>query len=310
MKEKRMITILLAEAAICIFFCILQQIFPGMFTGLFAFPFEQVGASLRALSLSGAVGNVFAIIFYILFSLIPAAIYLLLKKTGRDTKADLFLLPLSVFLFVINYYMINPGLLFTDTLEAGKWSLGITFYSFLLCYLIVQILLKYRNADKKTLERGLQLLLGLLTMVFTYAIAGQELNQLLTSISSLQEENSLTCVFLILHYLVTILPYALDIAVIFYARRLLKALEVNPYLEETAQLAETLGKICVLTLMTSILAEGIFNFLQIIFQSSLVSQNYVISIPVFSLIFVLAMLLFARYVREIQKLKQDNDLFI
>ena len=97
---------------------------------------------------------------------------------------------------------------------------------------------------------------------------------------------------------------------IFYARRLLKALEVNPYLEETAQLAETLGKICVLTLMTSILAEGIFNFLQIIFQSSLVSQNYVISIPVFSLIFVLAMLLFARYVREIQKLKQDNDLFI
>ena len=34
MKEKRMITILLAEAAICIFFCILQQIFPGMFTGL------------------------------------------------------------------------------------------------------------------------------------------------------------------------------------------------------------------------------------------------------------------------------------
>ena len=193
--------------------------------------------------------------------------------------------------------MINPGLLFTDTLEAGKWSLGITFYSFLLCYLIVRILLKYRNADKKTLERGLQLLLGLLTMVFAYAIAGQELNQLLTSISSLQEENSLTCVFLILHYLVTILPYALDIA-------------VNPYLEETAQLAETLGKICVLTLMTSILAEGIFNFLQIIFQSSLVSQNYVISIPVFSLIFVLAMLLFARYVREIQKLKQDNDLFI
>ena len=52
----------------------------------------------------------------------------------------------------------------------------------------------------------------------------------------------------------------------------------------------------------------------IVHQFLLSRQNLIpdgIRIPtVFSLIFVLAMLLFARYVREIQKLKKDNDLFI
>jgi hypothetical protein len=39
-------------------------------------------------------------------------------------------------------------------------------------------------------------------------------------------------------------------------------------------------------------------------------MDYVVTVPVFSLAFVLAVLLFARYIREMQRLKADNDLFI
>ena len=62
MKERHLFTLLSVEAAACVLFCILQRSLSGLFSTLIAFPFEQIGAGLRVLSLSGAVGNVIAII--------------------------------------------------------------------------------------------------------------------------------------------------------------------------------------------------------------------------------------------------------
>lgn len=75
MKERHLFTLLSVEAAACVLFCILQRSLSGLFSTLIAFPFEQIGAGLRVLSLSGAVGNVVAIILYILLGLIPAGIW-------------------------------------------------------------------------------------------------------------------------------------------------------------------------------------------------------------------------------------------
>ena len=55
---------------------------------------------------------------------------------------------------------------------------------------------------------------------------------------------------------------------------------------------------------------AVCNLLQLFFQSSLYQLEYVVAVPVFSLAFVLAVLLFAKYIREMQRLKEDNDLFI
>ena len=57
MKEKHLFTLLSVEAAACVLFCILQRSLSGLFSTLIAFPFEQIGAGLRAMSLSGTVGN-------------------------------------------------------------------------------------------------------------------------------------------------------------------------------------------------------------------------------------------------------------
>ena len=75
MKERHLFTLLSVEAAACVLFCILQRSLSGLFSTLIAFPFEQIGAGLRILSLSGAVGNVIAIILYMLLGLIPAGIW-------------------------------------------------------------------------------------------------------------------------------------------------------------------------------------------------------------------------------------------
>ena len=71
MKERHLFTLLSVEAAACVLFCILQRSLSGLFSTLIAFPFEQIGAGLRVLSLSGAVGNVVAILLYMLLGLTP-----------------------------------------------------------------------------------------------------------------------------------------------------------------------------------------------------------------------------------------------
>ena len=97
MKERHLFTLLSVEAAACVLFCILQRSLSGLFSTLIAFPFEQIGAGLRILSLSGAVGNVIAIILYMLLGLIPAGIWFARLAWGRGKiLQDLFSHPRQV----------------------------------------------------------------------------------------------------------------------------------------------------------------------------------------------------------------------
>ena len=120
MKERHLFTLLSVEAAACVLFCILQRSLSGLFSTLIAFPFEQIGAGLRVLSLSGAVGNVVAIILYMLLGLIPAGIWGFLHWRKKSEPLDIMLLVISALLFVTLYYMINPGLLSTGVPGTGK----------------------------------------------------------------------------------------------------------------------------------------------------------------------------------------------
>ena len=190
MKEKHLLTLLSIEAAACVLFCILQRSVSGFFSTIVAFPFEQLGVGLRALSLSGGAGNAAAILFYVLLSLIPAGIWLILKKKQKAMPIDFTLFLLSVLLFVVLYYMINPGLMDFAVPGTGKWSLGSTFYSVLLGYLLIRALLKYRNAGAKKLQEGLWLLLGAVNIVLVYGIFDQELGSLLLNLETVQKGNT------------------------------------------------------------------------------------------------------------------------
>ena len=83
--------------------------------------------------------------------------------------------------------MINPGLLSTGVPGTGKWSLGSTFYSVLLGYLLIRILLHYKNAGTEKLQKGLWFLLGTVSVVLVYGIFGQELGGLLQNLETVQK---------------------------------------------------------------------------------------------------------------------------
>lgn len=324
-KEKKLLTILAIEAAACVLFCILRYSVSGMFSSLIAFPFEQLGVGLRWLSLSGAVGNGIAVLFYILLCLIPTGIWFFFRKKQKAQKIDILLLFLSVLLFFVFYYMINPGLINTGTIDSGKWSLGSTFYSVLFGYLLVRGLLQYTEADGGKLRKGIRILLGAVDVILVYEIFGSELGSLLQNISSVRSGNTgvtvsggyitlfelnTTYVFLFLHFLIKILPCILNILVIFGARKLLDLSKEAMYQEDNVVFIEKLVRFCTLSLIITIVADVGFNLLQLFFQNQLYQMDYVVNIPVFSLAFVMAIQLFARYIREMQRLKKDNDLFI
>lgn len=325
MKRRGMTLILTVEAAACVVFCFLRTSFFGGFTSLAAFPFEQAGYVLRQMSLSGTAGNAAAIVLYLTLGLLPCLAWLLLKKQGRLLAVDHLLPALSVLLLAVIYYMVNPGLIVFAVPGTGKWLLGCTFYSALSGYLVIRVLAVCRRARPETLESVLQGLLGFLNMVFVYLIFGQNLDRLLNSLRDMGNVSSglyadgaaqgaqsvgLTCLFFGLGYLVDVLPYVFDLGIVFLAGRLLAALKADRWGDAAAELADRLAGFCAKALGITAGADVMFNVLQVLFGAGLYRMDLVIHVPVLSILFVLAALLSARYIREAQKLKKEHDLII
>lgn len=325
MKRRGMTLILAVEAAACVVFCFLRTSFFGGFTSLAAFPFEQAGYVLRQMSLSGTAGNAAAIVLYLTLGLLPCLAWLLLKKQGRLLVVDHLLPALSVLLLAVIYYMVNPGLIVSAVPGTGKWLLGCTFYSALSGYLVIRVLSVCRRARPETLESVLQGLLGFLKMVFVYLIFGQNLDRLLNSLRDMgnvsgglyadgaaqgAQSVGLTCLFFGLGYLVDVLPYVFDLGIVFWAGRLLAALKADRWGDAAAELADRLAGFCAKALGITAGADVMFNVLQVLFGAGLYRMDLVIHVPVLSILFVLAALLSARYIREAQKLKKEHDLII
>lgn len=326
MKKKRIYCLYGAEAVFCLLFYLLQAKFSGIFSALTAFPFEQIGILLRKMSLSGFIGNVLAIVIYILIGLIPVGLIWFLKRKKKLCMIDAVLMVLSVLLFVVVYFMINPGLFKETVPGGGKIILGGTFYSVFFGYIVLRILYKCSRMDMDGLLRGLSIILYVVTALFVYMIFGSCFSGFLQNIQSLQAGNRvseidmgfsrtdpdmiLTCIFLVLQSVVNAVPYILDILVSFAGIRLLRALVKDPYADQTVFQAEKLSGLCVLSLAVTVITSMVFHIAQLIVHNRLYQIDCVVSIPLFSIAFVLTALLLAKFVRENQKLKQDNDLFI
>lgn len=320
MKRKLFFYVLTIEAVFCMSFYCLQAYFSNIFSAIIAFPFEQIGWVLREMSLSGAVGNVAAIIIYIIISLIPCGIWWLLQKKGKGAGEDKFLPLISVLLFAVIYYMINPGLLAVSSYGGGKILLGGTFYSVLFGYLVLRILKKFVSADAVQLKKWLRMLAYIVAVLFVYMVFGNRFGTLVDSIRNVNQANSgfsgmssgleITYIFLILKFVVDAVPYMLDIFIILTAIKVLDELLLDPYSDIAVSASEKLGNLCVKALVITVISAIVFHLLQLIFSGSIRQINVVVSIPVFSMAFVLAVLLTVRYIRENQRLKRENDLFI
>ena len=326
MKQKASYVLLFVEVILCIVICYSQFTLSNAFTTLIAFPFEQIGFGLRALSVSGAIGNALALILYIILCISPICylMYILIKRTIK--LEDLLLVLLSLALFLCLYLMINPFLspnffgnqsgINIDT-TILKTVLGSTVYLVLSSYIILKALRKIFHANRSKLQKYLSTILSILNVLFIYIAFGSYFGDLLDGISNLQKTNTgneqylgISYLFLVFQYIVNALPYLYNIFIVFATFKLLKELQIDQYSKETIFCAQHLSKLCGIGIVLTVLLNLIFHILQLIFAKSLLIVNTTIDIPILSISIFIAALLLAQYFNESSKLKEDNDLFI
>lgn len=321
MKNKVWYAVLGAEAVLFTVLYIFQVSFSGAFSELMAFPFQQLGMGLRALSLSGAAGNIFAIMIYASISLAPLTVLLRRGLKKRLFGGDALLVLLSALLFAVLYLMVNPGDIKTFGGAAGitavKVVLGGTVYSVICGYIVLRVLRLFFKSGTEALQKYLGVMMFVLNILFIYAIFGACLGGLLDSVKALQAGNQgnelllgTSYVFLALQYVVNVIPYIMDIVVVFFAGRLLSELQTDRYSEASVASADRLSRICKISLVVTILSQIFFNSLQLLFSARLMVMNSQIQLPVLSVLFVLAVLLLSRYLAESKRLKDENDMFV
>lgn len=318
MKQKKWILIFAAEAILCAVLAVLLRDTFRADAGVLAVPFAQLGQGLRALSLSGAAGNVAAIALYAAICLLPAAIFVRhLRRTGPAAE-ELCLLLLSATLFGVLYVMINPALL--DRLPVpdrafGQAVLGGLVWCELCAYGVLRLLRGAFGADQAALHRYARWGLLLLAAVYVYCASGQTVTALLARFDALYAANTdhtglgLTKAFFILRALGDAAVYTLDVWVILAGLRLLAAREAEDG-ALAAEAAELTARRCRTALSVTMLLSLLLYLAQIAFAAGLRQVALEVSLPLGSIAFCLGALLLARLVQENHRLQADNDMFI
>lgn len=322
MKQKWLVALLGLEAIFCVLFQILQGSLQGFFSAALAFPFEQIGWALRALSLASGLGNVLAFVLYAALCLLPLAFLLLLGKRRKLRAEDGLLGLLSIALFIVLYFMINPGLIGNAgwagmAQSFGKAALGGTLYSIVIAYLVLRALRLFSQGDAQKLLRYMGGMLRILSIIFVYIIFGAAVRDLLDAVKALQAGNigneyllGSSYVFLVLQYIADTSSYVLNLLIVFAGMRLLRGMRINRYAVETVALAKNMARLCAVGLAVTVLIKLCFNLLQCISMKSLLVMHIAVDIPLFSIVFVLSALIVSLLIAENKTLKEDNDMFI
>ena len=119
-----------------------------------------------------------------------------------------------------------------------------------------------------------------------------------------------TKVFMVFKYLVDQIPAVMDVLILFSARRLVKRLKADRYSKEVVKASGSLAVLCKRAVIITVISAVAVNLLQLMFASSLYNTNYTISIPLYSIILAVSILLLSRYFAEGRGIKQENDMFV
>ena len=287
----------------------------GTLAGAAAFPFAQLGALLRLLSLHSTGGNMLAIALYMLVSALPLLLLLIRFLRGRCKGEDVLLLLLSAGLFASLYLFINPGLLGTLNHPAGKAVLGGALYSILIAWAVLKTVRKVQSGKTVALYRLLQMLLTCLCIVFTAAATGGSLASALSELQALHSGNTdhsgllVSYLVLALRAIVNALPCLLDIYVLFALRQLVNALMEKDDAQALLH-ARSVSRRCAVTLTAVVLSCALFNVLQLLLSAAARQIHVSLLLPLGSMALLLGALLLSRLIGDMKRIREENESFI
>jgi len=315
MKRKSLCLLLVAEGIVLLLSHFLGDAVSGLFTSVLAFPFEQIGWGLGKLAALGAVGNGVALLLLAAIALLPM-IPVLRHISDRSNRGEnIALTVLTLVLLPVLYHMASPAAMqamvpMSDEkmLSSLKMMLGGSAWSVAGCWLVLRMLRLFREGDRTKMLNYLHRMLCVMCAVFVGGIGFNCFGQMLSDIRAAQLPAD--TLMAILRFAVNSLPYAADIAVVFAGLSVLEKLTAEGVSEETVRAAEKLSRISGIGLAMVALSGAGLSLLQLTLVSGLSDLRTNVSIPVLSLAFVLAALLFSRLIADNKRLSDDNDLFI
>jgi len=347
------VVLLVIEAAACATMALLREWFAGIFPSVQAFPFQQIGVGLRALSLTGQRGNAASVGLFLVIGLLPIIALALMVRRRKLFPEDALLVLLSPLLLGVMYVMVNPtvlGAVFGKIVSMGgqdgatmcKGIASVLVYSLLIAYAVLRLLRLFRTNDRDRLSGYLSVMVTVFIAVLIVAIFGVGLAGLLQDLPTALARYSLppgTVVdvppgvdetwlaeqlglipglgirlippgFVILRFVVNQLPYALDIAILAMAWRLLVRMRADRYSDESVTAARSLSRLCVVSVAVMALVSLGFNLVQVGLARWLTSVKFSAVIPMTGMALALVTLLVTRLVTENKQLQDDNDMFI
>lgn len=333
---RKYIAIIAAEALLCAAAAIFIPVTAaGGFALAEQFPLAQIGGILRALSLSGGIGNVFAVALYAAICLVPAVFVVIGLCRKKAKPEDILLAVLTAYLFYAVYMMINPAYMGSSGLggeKIGKSVLGGVFWSVLLSWLVLRLMRFVKGKDTENVLNMMSILLIVSVIFIIFFSAYVNLTDLKTAIKNLETGNNNpldsvsfntntgemisydplmpTKAILIIKYIIDQIPAAMDILILLFANKLVQLLKRDRYGEEVVKASGKLAALCKNAVIITVLSAVAVNLLQILFAESLRASDYTANIPLFSIILALGMLLLSRYLKESREIKRENDMFV
>ncbi len=120
----------------------------------------------------------------------------------------------------------------------------------------------------------------------------------------------LTCIFLILRYIVSIIPYITAIVIIVMVQKFLGEYGKSGVSDETVVLGNKVSDVAIKAAIISVLTNIGFNILQMIFFRDLLDTYTKVELPMISLIFILAMPLITKLITTSKEIKEENEMFV
>ncbi len=299
MKGKKYPLFLILEAGALLCVRGLTNIkFSGIFD-LLALPVTKLAEVLSFLSERDKTGNALALGLYALVSCIP--LFYLLFRIGakRFSRSDLLLPVISASLFRLIYLLVNPWKIGQAGLgEKSAELVSFSFWAILTGYLIIRFAGYVKKEVEGKNERLLANALKATGAVFVFALC------------SFQIKESDLVLITVTAFLSTAVPYVFSLATVLSALSLLKSFTEDRYSQETEHKARALSRLCITGVSVSVLLTVLLNLLQLVFISSLSDISFNVSIPLFSLSFILLTLVLSDLLRDTREIKQDNDSII
>lgn len=299
MKDKKYALFLASEAVLLVLLRGVMKVRAESIFDFLSYPLEKLSDFLGFLSLKSTAGNAAAIIIYALACLLP--VFVLLFKVQKQTfrKNDSLLVLMSAVLFAVIYLLINPSEMgFRSEIDGASAMVAFSFWSLFFGYLILKFTENVSEADG---DRVLKLLSGVIKVigaVFVFALCNVK--------TALAEIGIMT----LLGFINTAVPYALGLITVFLALGLSGEFKKDRYSENTVKVAEKLSSFCILSVNISVIVSALYNVLQLRYINELSSVDFKLQVPLFSLGFILLVLIMVSFLKESRALKEDNDSFI